>query len=357
MGEAPVGVGIVGTGFGAMVAVPAFQSVRAASVNALWGRRIEHAEAVATRQQVPFATDDVTQLCRRDDIDLVFVATPPHLHLDTVLRALDAGKHVVCEKPFGLGPAEAFEMLERAEQLERLHFLDFEFRTDPARRELGRVIARGELGEVRQVAITAMVPGLRFPVMNRKGWWQHRELGGGWLGAMGSHYLDAIRVWFGDARSVSCHLETRRTHLPDDPSTTPITADDGFVARITTESGAVCMLDTASSVGVSLGPRIEVYGTGGAAVLERDHLLTVVDDSGTSVRLDFTPESDPRAHPSRSAIGAWATEIVDAVRTGTQVAPSFVDGLRVQEIMDAARRSSDRHGAEVTVECRSLSTA
>ena len=345
-----VGVGVIGTGFGATVAVPSFAGVAGADVVAIAGRRREAAEQTAARFGVPFATDDVGRLLERDDVDLVFVTTPPHLHCETVLAALDAGKHVLCEKPFGLTPTESLDMVQRAQGRSLLHFLDFEFRTDDARRELGRVIRDSDLGEVRQVAITAMVAGLRFPVMNRDGWWQRRELGGGWLGAMGSHYIDALRVWFGEIRSVSAHLETRRTHLADAPDAPPITADDGFVARFVTESGVVCVVSTASSVGASFGPRVELYGTAGAAVLEHDHVLTVVDDSGASTRRDFTPEIDPRAHPSLAATSVWAAHVVEAVRTRTQIAPNFVDGLRVQEVIEATRRSDDQDGVEVAVE-------
>jgi predicted dehydrogenase len=350
MEHMPVGIGVVGTGFGAMVALPSFAAVTGAEVVAVSGRQRERAEQAAARFSVPFATDDTDELLDRDDVDLVFVTTPPHLHRTTVLAALDAGKHVLCEKPFGLDPAEALDMLERAQTRGLLHFLDFEFRTDPARRELTTRIERGDLGEVRQAVVTAMVAGLRFPVMNRDGWWQRRELGGGWLGAMGSHYLDAFRVWFGEIRSVSCHLETRRTHLEEDPEGPAITADDGFTARLLSESGVVCVLDTASSVGASPGPRIEISGTRGAAVLDRDHLLTMYDNTGSTECMDLTPELDPRAHPSLAATTVWAAQVVDAVRTGTQIAPNFVDGLRVQEIMHAARRSSDGHGVEVAVE-------
>jgi predicted dehydrogenase len=347
---AVVGVGVIGTGFGATVAVPSFAGVTGADVVAISGRRREAVEQTAARFGVPFATDDVGQLLARDDVDLVFVTTPPHLHRETVLAALDAGKHVLCEKPFGLTPSESLDMLRRAQDRELLHFMDLEFRTDRARRELARTIHAGDLGEVRQVAITAMVAGLRFPVMNREGWWQRRELGGGWLGAMGSHYIDALRVWCGEIRSVSARLETRRTHLPDAPDAPPITADDGFVARLVTESGVVCVVNTASSVGASAGPRVEVTGTEGAAVLEQDHVLTIVDAAGTKTRHDFTPEIDPRAHPSLAATSVWAAEVVEAVRTGTQIAPNFVDGLRVQEVIEAARRSDDQDGIEVTVD-------
>jgi predicted dehydrogenase len=345
-----VGIGVIGTGFGATVAVPSFAAASGASVRAICGRRIEPARETAQRHSIPLATDEVDGVVARDDVDLVVVTTPPHLHRETVLAALDAGKHVLCEKPFGLDPTESLEMLERARERSCLHFLNFEFRTDLARRELSARIARGDLGEVRQVAITAMVAGLRFPVMNRERLLQRRELGGGWLGAMGSHYLDAIRVWCGEIVSVSCHLETRRTHLGEGSHSTPVTADDGFTARLVTETGVVCVLDTASSVGASAGPRVEVTGTGGAAVLEHDHLLELIDATGDRMQLDLTPSIDPNAHPSLTATTTWAAAIVDAVRTRTQLAPNFVDGLRVQEVIAACHRSSGQGGVEVAVE-------
>ena len=216
-----------------------------------------------------------------------------------MLAALDAGKHAVCEKPFGLGPAEALEMLERAVQRERLHFLDFEFRTLPARRALGSIVRGGQLGEVRHVVVTAMVAGARFPVMNREGWWQHRELGGGWLGAMGSHYIDAIRDWFGEARSVSAVLETRRRYLSSPEQGPAITADDGFTFRLMTEAGVACTMNSASTSGAEIGPRIEVYGSEGAAVLEQDQLLWFVDVDGerTTQFVDDPDESFRASEP------------------------------------------------------------
>jgi predicted dehydrogenase len=348
--EWTVGVGVIGTGFGMTVAAPSFAAAPNASVRAIAGRRLAPARATAKRYGIALATDTVEEVLARDDVDLVVVTTPPHVHRETVLAALDAGKHVLCEKPFGLDPTESLEMLDRAEERSLLHFLNFEFRTNRARRELSARIADGEFGEIRQVAITAMVAGLRFPVMNRDGWWQRRELGGGWLGAMGSHYLDAIRVWFGEIVSVACHLETRRTHLDSGGDAVPITADDGFTARLVTETGVVCVIDTASSVGATSGPRIEIAGTEGAAVLEDDHVLTLISAAGNREVLDFTPTLDPHAHPSLAATTVWAAEIVAAVQAGEQRAPSFLDGLRVQEVMSAARRSSDQRGIEVAVE-------
>jgi hypothetical protein len=85
-------------------------------------------------------------------------------------------------------------------------------------------------------------------------------------------------------------------------------------------------------------------------VLEQDHLLTLIGAGGAREQLDLTPTLDPHAHPSLAATTTWAAEIVAAIRTGTQLAPNFLDGLRVQEVIAAARRSSDQGGREIEVE-------
>jgi predicted dehydrogenase len=350
MTDTRVGIGIIGTGFGATVAAPAFASVPGASVNAMCSGDARRAEATASALGVKFATDSIDALCARPDVDVVFVATPPHLHRSAVLAALDAGKHAICEKPFGLGPAEALEMFERAVQRDRLHFLDFEFRTLGARLALGSIVRRGRLGEIQHVVITAMVAGARFPVMNREGWWQRRDLGGGWLGAMGSHYIDAIRDWFGEVESVTASLETRRQYLASPEHGPPVTADDGFSFRLTTETGAVCTMNSSSTSGAEIGPRIEVYGSEGTAVLEHDRVVWVVDEHRDLTTQYVADPEDELPHPSLGPLGAWAQQIVHAVNNGEQVAPSFLDGLRCQEVLYAARRSSDDGGAITTVE-------
>ena len=345
-GAGTVGVAVVGTGFGAAVVAPAFAAAPGAEIRAIASADPERAAAAADALGAPFATHDTDELFARPEIDLVCVATPPFRHRELVVAALEAGKHVFCEKPFGLDVGEARAMLEAARRADRLHFLDFEFRTVAARRALGDRIRAGDLGEIRHVVITAMVAGERFPVMNRYGWWQESERGGGWLGAMGSHYVDALRDWFGEIHEVSASLETRRRTLGDAADAPIITADDGFVGLLRSESGVSCSLVTASSVCAELGPRIEVYGSLATAVLVRDEQLSITRGDGAVELVEVGPTStaDGATHPSRRPLGAWASAVVRAVRAGEQIAPSFDDGVRAQEVMTAMRTSSAAGG-------------
>jgi predicted dehydrogenase len=347
-----VGVGVIGTGFGTRVLAPAFAAVPGAELRAICSRNREHARVAAQELHVEFATDDYRGLVARPDVDLVCVAAPPALHHPMVLAALEAGKHVFCEKPFALDLAQAREMLAAARASGALHFLDFEFRTQPARRELRRRIRAGELGRIQQVEVAAMVDGRAFPVLNAHGWWHRRERGGGWLGAMGTHFIDALRDWLGEIREVSAHLETARAMLAPAHGGPPleVTADDGFSLRLRCESGTLCSISSSSFPRHSPGQRIECYGTEGSALILDDRELHVGQIEGGWKHVELEAQPAAGAHPSRGPLGAWAREVITAIQAGNQAAPSFEDGLRCQAVVDAAHRSHAQSGSWIPVE-------
>jgi predicted dehydrogenase len=347
-----IGVGVIGTGFGTRILAPAFAAAPDAELRAICSRHRERARAAAQELKVGFSTDDYRNLVTRPDVDLVCIATPPQLHHPMVLAALEEGKHVFCEKPFALDSGQAREMLGTARARGSLHFLDFEFRTQPARRELRRRIRAGELGRIQQVEIAAMVDGRAFPVLNTHGWWHRRDCGGGWLGAMGTHFIDALRDWLGEIREVSAHLETARRMLAPagGGEALAVTVDDGFSLRLRCESGALCSVSSSSSPRHSPGQRIECYGTEGSALILDDRELHVGRAEGGWERVSLVAPATNDSHPSVGPLGAWAREVIAAIKAGTQLAPSFEDGLRCQAVVDAAHRSHAGAGRWVAVE-------
>jgi predicted dehydrogenase len=348
-----IGVGVIGTGFGTRVLAPAFAAAPGAELRAVCSQNPERARAAAKQLGVGFATDDYRALAARPDVDLVCIATPPAQHHAMVMAALDAAKHVFCEKPFALDLAQAREMLAAARARGVLHFLDFEFRTYPARRELARRIRAGELGRIQQVEIAAMVDGRAFPVMNVHNWWHRRETAGGWLGAMGTHLIDALRDWVGEIIEVSAHLETARKMLAPAGGGAPleVTVDDGFHLLLRGESGVLCSISSSSFPRHSPGQRVEMYGTESSALILGDRELSVARADGGWQRVTLEePASSGDAHPSRGPLGTWAGEVIAAIQTGKQIAPSFEDGLRCQAVVDAAHRSHAQSGHWVAVE-------
>jgi predicted dehydrogenase len=196
-----------------------------------------------------------------------------------------------------------------------------------------------------------MVDGRAFPVLNTHGWWHRRECGGGWLGAMGTHFIDALRDWLGEIREVSAHLETARPMLApaDGGSPLEVTVDDGFSLRLRCESGALCSVSSSSSPRHSPGQRIECYGTEGSALILEDRELHIgrADGGWERIPLEAPPSGDP--HPSRGPLGAWACEVIAAIQAGKQLAPSFEDGLHCQAVVDASHRSHGQAGRWVAV--------
>ena len=143
-----------------------------AEVVAIASARMARARAVADEFGVTHAYDDWQAMLDAHRFDLVCIATPTVHHAPQTLAALDAGAHVLCEKPTAMDAAEAARMLAAAEAAGRLHMIDHELRFNPNRARIASLIADGTIGEVRHVVITNIGAGWNNPFSRPKGdWW------------------------------------------------------------------------------------------------------------------------------------------------------------------------------------------
>ncbi len=147
----------MGTGFATGVHLPGFRLVRGVEVVAICSASRDRAHGAAARFGIPRATDDYRELVGRDDVDLVDVCTPTRSHYDITIAAIEAGKHVLCEKPVAMTAAEAAEMADRAEAAGVVNAVNHEMRYAPARRHLRRLVDDGFLGDVRFVDASVLV--------------------------------------------------------------------------------------------------------------------------------------------------------------------------------------------------------
>jgi predicted dehydrogenase len=130
-----------------------------------------------------------------------------------------------------------------------------------------------------------------------------------------------------------------------------VTVDDGFHLLLRGESGVLCSISSSSFPRHSPGQRVEMYGTESSALILGDRELSVARADGGWQRVTLEePASSGDAHPSRGPLGTWAGEVIAAIQTGKQIAPSFEDGLRCQAVVDAAHRSHAQSGHWVAVE-------
>src|SRR5258706_6871963 len=171
---------VTGGGFGRRVVAPVFADPEGCEV----------ADVVSARDE-----EAVRAAVTRADIDLVSVHSPPFLHAPHVRLALAEGKAVLCDKPFALDADEAAELEAEARAAGVVALCNFEFRYGPARRMLREMVDEGSLGRIEHVNMTRHSAGSRVP-MRKWGWLFDRELGGGWVGAWGSHAVDALRWVF-----------------------------------------------------------------------------------------------------------------------------------------------------------------
>ncbi|MEK6279964.1 MAG: Gfo/Idh/MocA family oxidoreductase [Acidobacteriota bacterium] len=358
-----VRIGIVGAGFARSTQIPGFKNCEGAQIVAIASRHRERAEIVAREFAIPHVANDWQELVARDDIDLVSVVTPPATHMEITLAALDRGKAVLCEKPMAMNASEAKRMTERALATDVLALIDHELRFVNSRQTMRAMLHKGAIGNVRHCHYVFR-SDYRGVLDRAWDWWSDESMGGGTLGAIGSHAIDSFR-WMLDTEvsEVSCMLSTHVAERPDKAS--------GSMRRVTTDDEANLMLrfadsplNTRTTGTVSLSVvesgkhlnQLEVYGTTGALMVEETGELWH-SPAGSGAWRPVQVDQDTIAPGMKD--GSWARgftsfsrEIVNALRAGRKIvegAATFEDGYRIQLVLDAARVSNES-GCWVVIE-------
>jgi predicted dehydrogenase len=345
---------VVGTGFGTRVQVPGFRAVAGVEVAAIVSGRAERAQAAARELNIPawYAEADYARMLAEVKPDIVSIVSPPVHHAPQVLAAIEAGAHIICEKPFAMNTAEARQMLAAAERAGRIHAIDHEFRFVPARQYQKALIERGFVGDIRALEATAFMNARTDP--NRAwNWWADAAQGGGMLGAIGSHYIDAFR-WLtdSDVAAVSATLNIFIAERPDGAARRPVTADDSAALVLKMKNGAQGVIQL-SAVMPTTYQRLGVYGSQGFVILEDDKRLSGGQLGEAAHPLEipahYTPADWNEANFLEAPFAMLTRKVLAAMKDGGQVTPNFADGVRVQAVLDAARQSA-RAARWITVE-------
>jgi len=360
---------VFGTGFGCITHV---RALRAAGLDvlAVVGRDPDRTRERARKFGVPVALTSVDDALALDGVDAVTIATPPHTHADIALRAIAAGKHVICEKPFARDAVEARQVLTAAQDAGIVHVLGTEFRWDPGQATLARTVRSGAIGEPRLATVLLHVPALADPAADVPPWWADSSSGGGWFGAHGSQVIDQLRVTLGEFARVSATLLQ--------VAVTSRTADDAFVVQFQSRSGCAGVMQ---STAADWGPPIvitRVAGTHGTAWIEGvGAKVRIADRDGTRtvpVGADLVagrqqPEPLPTGvlHSAYDNMIAHGFDLVpytrlaaafrdlildtspDARMAGDLRPATFVDGVAGMQVLDAVRSSTREHGAWVAI--------
>jgi predicted dehydrogenase len=341
------------------------------------------AEAAARWGWAETATDWRSVL-ERDDIDAVDIVTPGDSHAEIAIAALDAGKHVLCEKPLANTVEQAEAMTDAAARAVLrgvFAMVGFTYRRVPAATLARDLVAAGRIGDVRQVRASYLQDWLA-DAESPMTWRLDRDrAGSGALGDIGAHAVDLAQFITGQRLgSVSGVLQTvvgERPLLAESVGLSGTAAGSGERRRVTVddvalftgrfESGVLGSFEASRfASGRKNALRVEVSGSTGAVAFDLEDLnaLQFFDAAAPIAEQGFTRilVTEPQ-HPY---VAAWwpaghllgyehgfshqAKDFVEAVAAGVQPTPSFDDGLQVQRVLSAVERSSEAGSSWTSVE-------
>ena len=329
--------------------IPGLQRHPNAEVVALCRRSRDLCEQTARKFGVPKVYTDYADVIADDTIDAVTIVTPNAFHYPIAVQALQAGKHVFCEKPLAMNAVEAREMCDSAEASGKIHHVAFTFRYTHCLYKLRQMLNNGVIGKPFYVRIQAD-GWTALQSSATAAWRNQRSLSGtGMLGDMGSHFFDAIRWVCGDITQVCGVLHNVPRVRPHTTTGEPtsIDTDDLAAAWFETESGLKGQFFVSSIT----PPRpenkyIEVVGEEGAlfAYLSRGHQegLRFRHRDGDWETIGLPPEA---AEGNPHALGRMMGSYVDGILRGKlnpDRDPSFVDGWKAQLAIDAVAESAEQ---------------
>ncbi|XP_066289988.1 glucose-fructose oxidoreductase domain-containing protein 1-like [Branchiostoma lanceolatum] len=360
------GVGVFGTGSLSKVMVCILQSA-GFKVAALWGRTNDLAEKVAKELDIPFYTSKVDDVLLHQDVDVVCVENPPHLHAQIAVKTLGIGKHVLCERPAGLCQLDAFRMVNAARYYPTLmSLMTHGLRFLPAFIKMREMIRHNEIGDILVCEVRVHCGSLLHEKYN---WMCDEVMGGGVLNTIGSHIVDVITYLTNQkAAKVQGTLKTFLQQTEKIRGIRHITSDDFCSFQMQLEKGACATVTLNSHMPGRFLHEVLVVGKKGSLVVRDADLYGQTNDSckeeilladttdelpslkklgitnnsgdlpvpylkGLLRLVDALKESFGKVEDRRS----WAEEAVD-------IAATFEDGLYVQTVLDAIRKSNQENG-------------
>jgi predicted dehydrogenase len=377
--DKPLGVALIGYAFmgkahsNAWRNVASYFDVPAFEQKVLVGRDAAGVLAAASKYGWSESATDWRAVLDRDDIDIVDICAPGFMHAEIAIAALDAGKHVLVEKPLANTLAEAEAMTEAARKARARgvqSMVGFNYRRVPALALARELIAEGRIGTVRHLRAAYLQDWLSDPEAPMSWRLKREAAGSGALGDIASHAIDQVLFLLGDhITEVSGRTHTFTTHRPGAQGREEVTVDDAVWATLTLASGAIASVEVSRvASGQKNSLKLEIYGDKGSLLFDLENLneLSFLDatvpvrEQGFRRILVNEPE-----HPY---IGAWwpqghiigwehtfTHEIRDflaAIGNGTQPSPSFEDGLAVQRILAAVEESSAAKSALIQLASR-----
>ena len=368
--QEPLGLGLIGCGAFGLFCLDAFS--RMDEVRVVAAARAQKPGAREVCQRLGAAIfDDPDEVINHAEVDIVHVATPPAFHCETALRALRAGKHVLCEKPPALRVQDAERMVQAAGCAGRLLATNFIMRYNPITEAVRRIIDAGVLG--RALFVRA-INCCSDAGLHAGHWFWDKELSGGIFIEHAVHFFDLYAHWLGPGKVLSAHAESRQDTGREDRVLCTVRHDAGAVVthyhgfdqlatmdrtehRIVCEMGDVRvegwipMLLTVDAAVDDAGGQtlsaclaqspievIENYGQEEREILGRGRIRHVTK----RIRLQYAPHDDKQAVYAESLRALLADQVAWARDRGHRRLITEDNGLKALVYAETAAKLADR---------------
>jgi predicted dehydrogenase len=318
----PLRIGILGAAnIAPMAMIKPARSVPGAEVTAVAARDPEKARRFAARARIPKVHGSYEALLDDPDIDAVYNPLPNGLHGVWTVRALRAGKHVLCEKPFTANAEEAREVAQIAAGIDRVLMEAFHWRYHPLADRMVEIVQSGELGEIRHVEAA-----LCAPILKRSDIRYNLSLAGGATMDMGCYTLHIVRTLAGAEPRVRSARATISTPGVDRAMEAALTFDDGRTGRI------VCSLFSRRLISVYA----KVVGSRGTMRA----LNPIAPQFFHRLRIRTDKGSRSEKFPGATSYGKQLEAFVRAVRDGAPILTDTRNAITNMELIDAVYRAA-----------------
>ena len=366
-----LGIGIVGFGFigkvhaYGYVNIPLFYDPAPAKVKlvGVCTSKPETAKKAAEQGGFEFGTDRFEDLLEREDIDIISVCTPNQCHREQVIAALEAGKHVYCDKPLTVSGADARAIEEAARShADLIHGMAFHMRFIPATLRARELVQEGFLGRVYHFRGSYYHAGYTDP-QRPFSWRLTEEAGGGALSDLGSHIIDMMRYLLGEYDAVRASTETFITERPvakGSSEMAPVEVDDYVWTQARMTSGAIGFVDASRfATGTHDGMTFEIYGETGALrfnMMDPNYLYAydaTEPEADLGGRRGWTQIECLQRYPEPSVLPSpklpigWMRfhlhsqfDFLSAVARGELGVATLFDGVSTQLVDQAVRKSA-----------------
>lgn len=339
-------LGLIGTGYGLEVQAEAIKYNHIFKLVSVCDK--DSKTAKEAKKTTGFKTwyNDWMQLVDNDNLDIICITTPNHMHYKMAKYALEQDKHIICASPFTLTVEEAEELTSLANQKNKVCVVDHHLNFLPARKYVIRLIKEGKAGSIHTVERNHHTKAA-YSHDEAYNWKHSKDCGGGLFYQNAAHDVDFLLRAIGGIHKVCVNMHTAFTKAVDaNGDQQKVTSDDSYQMQLRFHKGATAMISASSTSPFREVNEFIFHGDSGSIVLNNDNEIIFFDKEGKRERIAIPPNfqiTSLPGHKQRSPFYMFTEVIATAIYNESPVTPTFDEAVHIQRVLNAGLDSNKYH--------------